>query len=110
MARAGRQSAPPVGPLGRRAVLEERLRRLAPLIPKGDRELILDRCTASRSLRALPPDSAVWLAAVAHIRHRYTDYERLLEDGYGIEAARHFTSGAIDEVLNEWGATRRVGR
>jgi hypothetical protein len=93
---------------GRRDILAERLRALAPLIPDADLEMILDHCTASRSLRALPPGSAVWLAAVAHIRHRYTDYDRLLEEGYGSEAARHFTSGAIDEVLQEWGAAKRV--
>lgn len=95
---------------GRRAILAERLRALAPLIPDADLEMILDHCTASRSLRALPPGSAVRLAAVAHIRHRYTDYDRMLEDGYGPEAARHFTSAAIDEVLREWGATKRVAR
>jgi hypothetical protein len=98
-----------VGAPSRREILTERLLALAPRIPKGDREMILDHCALARSLRALPPGSAVWLAAVAHIRHRYTDYERLLEEGYGTEAARHFTSGAIDEVLSEWGATRRVG-
>jgi hypothetical protein len=54
------------------------------------------------------PRPAVRLAAVAHIRHRYTDYDRLLDDGYGTEAARHFTADAIDAVLEEWGSKRRV--
>jgi hypothetical protein len=57
-------------------------------------------------MKALPPSIAVWLAAVAHVRHAHTDYEKLLAEGYDREAARFFVIGEINAVLTRWRATR----
>ena len=38
-----------------------------------------------------------------------TDYDELLDEGYDAESARFFVRESINEVLEEWGAARRVG-
>lgn len=60
----------------------------------------------SRKMKTLPPQFSVWLAAVAYIRHIYTDYDALLAEGYDREAARYFVVDAINEKLTEWRSTR----
>lgn len=62
----------------------------------------------SRRMRTLTPAAALWLAAVAHIRHAHTDYDALLDDGYDRDAARFFVLDDINAVLDRWGATRRL--
>ena len=57
-------------------------------------------------LKAMPASIAVWLAAVAHVRHVYTDYETLLADGYDRDAARFFVIDQINAMLTRWRATR----
>lgn len=57
-------------------------------------------------LKTLPPSIAVWLAAIAHIRHAHTDYETLLAEGYDRDSARFFVIGQINDVLTRWRATR----
>ncbi|WP_206454514.1 DUF2293 domain-containing protein [Aurantimonas marina] len=66
--------------------------------------------TAARAhhMRALSPQSAVWLATVAHIRHTHTDYDALMDEGYDRDAARFFVLDAINAVLDRWGGTRRL--
>lgn len=78
---------------------------LAPQAPYCDAEAIR-AAAAQPHLVTLPPGTAIWLATVAHIRHRYTDYDTLLADGYDYDAARHFTLEPINEVLTRWRATR----
>ena len=56
--------------------------------------------------RTLPPAIAVWLAAVAHVRHEHTEYDALLEEGYDREAARHFVIEETNAVLTRWRSTR----
>ena len=62
----------------------------------------------ARHMRTLSPPVALWLAAVAHIRHAHTDYDALLDEGYERDAARFFVLDAINAVLDRWGATRRL--
>ena len=62
----------------------------------------------SRHMRTLSPPVALWLAAVAHIRHAHTDYDTLLDEGYERDAARFFVLDDINAVLDRWGATRRL--
>jgi hypothetical protein len=76
-----------------------------PGAPFLDAEAIREAARA-RHLRQLGPKTALWLAAVAHIRHVHTDYDALLDEGYGRDAARFFVLDAINEVLDRWGATR----
>ena len=55
------------------------------------------------------PEAAAWLSLVAYVRHRMTEYDALLADGYDQDSARFFVAGDIDEVLEAWGSPRRVG-
>ncbi|MBP0614108.1 DUF2293 domain-containing protein [Jiella mangrovi] len=92
----------------------ERQKRIAravtetiPRAPFLDAEAIRE-AARSRHMRNLSPQTAVWLTAVARIRHEYTDYDELMDDGYDRDAARYFVADAINAVLDRWGARRRV--
>ena len=78
-----------------------------PQAPFLDAEAIRMAARA-RHLRTLSPAVALWLAAVAHIRHAHTEYDALLDEGYDRDAARFFVLDAINAVLDRWGATRRL--
>jgi hypothetical protein len=78
---------------------------LAPHAPFADADAIREAALAGK-FRTLPPSIAIWLATVAHIRHVHTDYDRLLAEGYGRDAARFFVVGEINAVLTRWRATR----
>lgn len=90
----------------RRSDLEAVLKRLAPRIPRFEREAVLDHAIASPGLRSASPEEAVWLSLVAFIRHTMTDYDHLLADGYDPESARHFAAEPMREILAAWGARR----
>ena len=92
-------------PTGRRRALATTLTALLPMAPYADMEKIRADAGALH-MKALPPSIAVWLAAVAHIRHAHTDYERLLAEGYDRDAARFFVMDEINAVLTRWRATR----
>ena len=47
-------------------------------------------------------DEAVELSVVAHLRHRFTDYEKLLSAGYGRDEARELVREAVSRLLREW--------
>jgi hypothetical protein len=63
---------------------------------------------AKRKFKALPAPTAIWLAAVTHIRHVHTEYDALLDEGYERDAARHFALEDINAKLTEWRATRLI--
>lgn len=81
------------------------LRALAPHTPFADAQDVLARA-AKGTLRALTPNAAVWLALTSHVRHRYTDYDRLLIEGYDRDAARYFVAEETGQQLTAWGCTR----
>ncbi|MCQ0988305.1 DUF2293 domain-containing protein [Jiella marina] len=92
----------------------ERQKRIAraltatiPRAPFIDAEAIREAARA-KHMRSLTPENALWLAAVAYIRHVHTDYDVLLDDGYDRDAARFFVADDINAVLDRWGATRHV--
>lgn len=89
----------------RQRAIAKALTTLLPLAPYADTERIRADANA-RHLKTLPPSVAVWLAAVAHIRHSHTDYETLLEDDYDRDSARFFVVDQINAVLTRWRATR----
>ncbi len=89
----------------RRKALAEALTLLLPGAPYADIEAIRAEAGA-KHMKDLPPSIAVWLAAVAHVRHLHTDYEQLLAEGYDRDAARFFVIDATNEVLTSWRATR----
>lgn len=79
------------------------LRVLAPLVPSFDRAAILDIAATSPGLRLASPQAAAWGGLTAHVRHLYTDYDALLDQGYDRASARHFCAAAMREILAEWG-------
>jgi hypothetical protein len=92
-------------PTSRQIALGKALTALLPLAPYADTEKIRAEAGA-RHLKTLPPPIAVWLAAIAHIRHEHTDYENLLAEGYDRESARFFVIEQTNAVLTRWRATR----
>jgi hypothetical protein len=91
----------------RQVELRKTLRSLAPLIPYADSEPVLKR--AAKLMRAdLSIGAALWLAIVAHVRHRHTEYDALLAEGYDRDAARHFVVDETEAVLQGWGCGRRI--
>jgi hypothetical protein len=92
-------------PTGRRRALAKALTALLPMAPYSDIEAIRADA-AGRHMRSLPPSVAVWLATIAHVRHRHTDYDKLLAEGYDRDAARFFVLDDINRVLTRWRATR----
>lgn len=92
-------------PTGRRRAVAKALTALLPMAPYADIEAI--REAAGRPhMKTLPPSTAVWLAAIAHIRHAHTGYDGLLAEGYERDAARFFVIDEVNGVLTRWRATR----
>jgi hypothetical protein len=89
----------------RQRAIAKALTLLLPAAPYADIEPIRAEAGA-RHMRELPPSIAVWLATVAHVRHRHTDYDQLLAEGYDRDAARFFVVERTNEVLTSWRATR----
>lgn len=89
----------------RQKALAKELGILIPSAPFSDCEPI-KAAASSPHMKRLPLSIAVWLATVAHIRHRYTDYDLLRDEGYDKDSARFFVLEAINDKLTEWRATR----
>lgn len=94
--------------MSRREVIESALRVLAPRVPRHEFEAVVDHALGSRGLHTASPETATWLSMVAYIRHRFTDYDSLLEEGYDVDSARYFVVEDMNRVLKEWGSPRRV--
>lgn len=90
---------------GRARAVAKALTLLLPAAPFADMEKI--RADAMKPhMKTLPASTAVWLAAVAHVRHEHTGYEALLDEGYDRESARFFVIDETNAVLTRWRATR----
>ena len=89
----------------RQKAIHKALRALIPLVPYGDFVAIAEAARGAR-MRDLSPVDGAFLATVAHIRHRMTDYDSLLAEGYDQDSARFFVADTIDDRLREWGAPR----
>lgn len=92
-------------PTNRRRAIARALTALLPMAPYADIEAIREMASA-RDMREMPASLAVWLATVAHVRHRHTEYDSLLAEGYDRDSARFFVVDAINETLTRWRATR----
>lgn len=92
------------GTVRQRAVAKA-LTLLLPAITYADAELIRAAALAPH-MRSLSPSAAVWLATIAYIRHVYTDYDALRDDGYDKDSARFFALDATNTKLTQWRATR----
>jgi hypothetical protein len=89
-----------------RREIESALRYLAPDIPDHEFGAIADHAMDSPGLSHASPETAAWLSMVSFIRHVFTEYDSLLEEGYGQESARHFVASDIQAVLTGWGVKR----
>jgi hypothetical protein len=94
--------------LAKRADIEAALRRLAPKLPPHEFAAVADHAVDSRGLRQATPEAAAWLSLVAYVRHVFTEYDDLLEQGYDEDSARHFVAAEIEGVLSGWGVRRRL--
>jgi hypothetical protein len=94
--------------VARTEALEEMLRRLAPRIARHELGAVIDHARLSPGLRRAAPEAAAWLSLVAYIRHRLTEYDDLLAEGYDADSARFFVREEINRRLEAWGAIRRV--
>jgi hypothetical protein len=95
--------------MNRREAIESAVRILAPRIPRHEFEAVTDHALGSRGLQAASPEAAAWLSLVAYIRHRLTDYDNLLDEGYDQDSARFFVLDDINATLEGWGSPRQVG-
>lgn len=91
----------------RQKAILKALRMLLPLAPYSDFAPIMEAAKA-KHMRTLAPRDCAFLAAIAHIRHRHTDYDMLLAGGYDLASARHFVLDDINAVLSDWGASHFV--
>lgn len=91
----------------RQRELRRALVHLVPRVAYLDAEAIIETAQ-SRHLRHLPPSIAIWQATTARVRHAYTEYDTLLEEGYDRAAARFFVIDDMNAVLTEWGCGRHV--
>jgi hypothetical protein len=87
--------------------IREAFTSLFPLAPFIDAEPIREKA-ARKSMNGVTAEVAVWLCGVAHIRHEYTDYDALLGEGYGQDAARFFVVDDINAILTDWRASRFI--
>jgi hypothetical protein len=94
--------------VGRRADVEAALSRLAPAIPPHEASVVADHAMDSPGLATAAPETAAWLSLVAYVRHVFTDYDDLLDDGYDQDSARHFVLDEMRAVLAGWGVRRPV--
>jgi hypothetical protein len=91
-----------------RAAVEAALRRLAPKIPPHEFGAVADHAMDSSGLRVAAPENAAWLSLVAYVRHRFTEYDALLAQGYDADSARFFVAAEMEAVLSQWGARRKL--
>ncbi|MGO4386875.1 DUF2293 domain-containing protein [Microvirga sp. 2YAF29] len=94
--------------MNRREAIESAVRILAPRIPRHEFESVTDHALGSRGLHTASPEAAAWLSITAYIRHRLTDYDSLLDEGYDVDSARFFVLEDMNAILDEWGSPRRV--
>ena len=94
--------------MSRRTDIEAALRCLAPRIPRHEFEVVADHAVDSAGLRTAAPETAAWLSLVSYVRHVFTEYDILLEEGYDADSARHFVLENINATLESWGAQRLV--
>jgi len=85
--------------------IERTIAALLPAAPFADAQAILQIALSSKFSK-LPSTIGVWLATVSYIRHSYTQYDEMLDDGYDRESARFFVLNEINDILTAWHAKR----
>lgn len=79
-----------------------------PQMPQDERETVLKHGFKKHSGRvgrtnSIPLSRKVLLAVIAHVRHRHTAYDALLDQGIDREDARKSTRKDIERLLQKWG-------
>lgn len=87
----------------RRKDIAQALTLLAPRVPFYDAEQVREAAAAPH-MRALTAQNAVRLAALAYIRHSYTDYDKLRDEGLDKDSALYWINDQVAEILNQWQA------
>lgn len=77
------------------------LREMFPAISMLDILSIAKLCR-NKKFNKLPPSITCWLCSISYIRHNYTEYDTLLQDGYDQETARYYTIDCINNKLEQW--------
>ena len=87
----------------RRDEIAQALTLLAPRTPYYDAEQIREGAAAPH-LRALTAQNAVRLTLLAYIRHTYTDYDKLRDEGLDKDSALYWIQDQTSEKLKQWQA------
>ena len=91
----------------RQRAIKKALRALIPLAPFADFDEI-EKATRDKTKRSLAPTDNAYLTTLSYIRHVYTDYDQLRDEGYDRDSARHFVAEVIEDKLREWGSNEGV--
>jgi hypothetical protein len=90
-----------------------RVRELYPSCPGGIEDMIATHACqkysnrVGRSAQAKNFDEeAIRLAVIAHVRHRETNYDKMLSMGYDRHEARLLIQRDVDDVINTWKARK----
>lgn len=89
----------------RQGEIARALTSLVPGAPYFDAQPIREAAAAPH-MRALSASSAVWLALIAHVRHNYTEYDALRDEGYDKDTAFFFIADTVNAKLTEWRARK----
>lgn len=95
-------------PIARKRLVEHAVLALAPDIPVKDLAEVAAHALHTDAFRRAAPETAAWLSLVAYVRHNFTQYAAMLDDGYDRDSARHFCLDDMNQVLRGWGARRLV--
>lgn len=81
-----------------------------PQMPSNEKEAVLRHGFKKHSGRvgrtnSIPLSRKVLLAVAAHIRHRHTEYDALLNQGNDRDSARNSTKKKVEKRLRKWGYT-----
>lgn len=84
------------------------LEKQFPKIPEAEEEAILKHGFRKYSGRVgrtsqMPMSKKVVFAVIAHIRHKHTEYDRLMDGGMSREEARKAVAKKIQDMLRVWG-------
>jgi hypothetical protein len=92
------------------AAASSELHNKFPTMPEDETKLVLKHGFKKNSGRVgrtslIPLSRKVVLAVIAHVRHRHTKYNQLLESGTERQDARRAVRRRIETVLQGWGCT-----
>lgn len=77
---------------------------LTPFIPYADAQVVREKANAPH-LRKLPANIAIFLALTSYVRHTYTGYEDMLDQGLDRDAARYCVAEDMAEKIEDWGGS-----